>query len=288
MGEISNRCGESNPAFTLLKSGRLWWCHGDASQKMIEAWKSYVANNANGFDISGDMIYDLQRLLVAINRESYAKLSVFEGQYVGVPSGSMPDDNGATTLPITKSFWSALFPTAWILSKSPEVYQFLMKAASESCNVHVMGGNVAIASDGMTAVSQSERGAAFQTLVFTNMGDWGFKQGELESLEKNVRAWLLPYQTADGGNKFLGATEYNHISPDVVGPLKKDWTSPCPRDLTREERSNQCMSLQEAVWGTDMLAKLESIKKEFDAQHLFNCYNRVGNSDFPDKPYTTV
>ena len=42
------------------------------------------------------------------------------------------------------------------------------------------------------------------------------------------------------------------------------------------EREEQCVSLQEHVWGTDGLAKLEAIKAKLDPQGIFQCQKCVG------------
>ena len=76
--------------------------------------------------------------------------------------------------------------------------------------------------------------------------------------------------------KILGGTEYNHVNRDEFGPLKSDHSKLCPVTLTHAEKEEQCLSLQEGVWGTDGLAKLEAIKAKVDPQGLFQCQKCVG------------
>ena len=76
--------------------------------------------------------------------------------------------------------------------------------------------------------------------------------------------------------KILGGAEYNHVKADSFGPLKSDHSAFCPNDLTHAESEEQCVSLQEHVWGTDGLAKLEAIKAKVDPQGLFQCQKCVG------------
>ena len=67
-------------------------------------------------------------------------------------------------------------------------------------------------------------------------------------------------------------------------PARERWRRPprvaggayCPRDLTHAEKEEQCVSVQEHVWGTDGLAKLEAIKAKVDPQGLFQCQKCVG------------
>ena len=46
--------------------------------------------------------------------------------------------------------------------------------------------------------------------------------------------------------------------------------------LAHAEREEKCVSVQEHVWGTDGLAKLEAIKAKVDPQGLFQCQKCVG------------
>ena len=66
------------------------------------------------------------------------------------------------------------------------------------------------------------------------------------------------------------------IGADAFGPLKSDHTKYCPGYLTHAEREEQCVSLQEFVWGTDTLQRLEKIKKAVDPKDLFQCQKCVG------------
>ena len=77
-------------------------------------------------------------------------------------------------------------------------------------------------------------------------------------------------------DKILGGTEYNHITNDEFGPLKSNHSKLCPVTLTHAEKEEQCLSLQEGVWGTDGLARLEAIKAKIDPQGLFQCQKCVG------------
>ncbi len=76
--------------------------------------------------------------------------------------------------------------------------------------------------------------------------------------------------------KLLGGAEYNHIGSDSFGPLKDDLSAYCPGDLTHAKREKKCVSVQEHVWGTDGLAKLQAIKAKVDPQGLFQCQKCVG------------
>merc|ERR1712084_204216 len=64
---------------------------------------------------------------------------------------------------------------------------------------------------------------------------------------------------------------------------KNDWTKPCPLEWTTAERDEKCISLQEAIWGTKLLRRLEKIKEEIDPNYMFDCYGCVGNNRFRAK-----
>jgi hypothetical protein len=282
--ETSNRCGESNPAFSL-RHGRVWWCMGFAAERMIDAWKRY----ANKSSVPQDMLPDLLSLFVAVNKLSYGynavKSAVDNRETNGwVPVGHMPGDDGAATVPVMTGAWSALFPMAWVLQRNPDMYAALLPLARAEQKFHIMGGNVARAGDGMSAISRVQREAAFQIGIGTDMISprmLSFVRSHNLSLEASLRKSFHPYVV--NGTKFLGGTEYNHIGPDVVGPLKTNFTEPCPSHYDEEERREKCMSLQESVWGTDMLAELEGIKADVDPKGLFSCYFCVGNRRMPSK-----
>ena len=71
-------------------------------------------------------------------------------------------------------------------------------------------------------------------------------------------------------------SQANHASINTRGPLKDDWSKGCPLDWSKEERDEKCVSLQEAIWGTKVLQRLEEIKLKVDPHFMFNCNGCVG------------
>ena len=104
----------------------------------------------------------------------------------------------------------------------------------------------------------------------------------LSSLDETFWSETFPqmYDTTDGDN-FPGFVGSNHAGPNTRGPLKSDWTKPCPLDWTAKERDEKCVSLQEAIWGTETLKRLEAIKKAVDPDYMLDCYGCVGNNNRP-------
>jgi hypothetical protein len=78
--------------------------------------------------------------------------------------------------------------------------------------------------------------------------------------------------------KFPPVFGSNHAGFLLTGPLKEDWTKPCPREWAFEERSEKCISFQEVIYGTERLARLEATKKAVDPQFMLNCVKCIGNN----------
>ncbi|CAK0827153.1 unnamed protein product [Prorocentrum cordatum] len=143
-----------------------------------------------------------------------------------------------------------------------------------------MGGKQRIASDGKTVQPKGYREAAMQ-VMFTSNGNHTEFIAMISEVSGMVLKFLgIPGQgSADG---FPGFTEMNHQPGRFAGPLKSDWRIPCPLDFTMEQRWTQCMSVQETVWGTTNLKRLEAVKDKLDPRHLFTVHFGVGNKDVVD------
>jgi hypothetical protein len=85
------------------------------------------------------------------------------------------------------------------------------------------------------------------------------------------------YDLSDKSNfpSFQGS---NHIGAEHMGPLKDDWTKACPDEWTMEERDDKCVSIQETIYGTKTLARLEAIKEAVDPNYIFDCFGCIGNN----------
>jgi hypothetical protein len=70
----------------------------------------------------------------------------------------------------------------------------------------------------------------------------------------------------------------NHAGMLSSGPRKDDWTKACPPEWTLEERAEKCISVQEAVFGTTGLKRLEAIKEAVDPNYMFDCNGCIGNN----------
>ena len=111
---------------------------------------------------------------------------------------------------------------------------------------------------------------------------------------------------------YISYNIHTGYTPSQV-PLKRDWTKVCPLNLTLEERYEKCklkscmngfvivnslsfnnrfdvliahnmtgISLQEGIYGTKLLKRLEAIKVDVDPNFMFDCFGCIGNN-WPDK-----
>ena len=85
------------------------------------------------------------------------------------------------------------------------------------------------------------------------------------------------YDISDKSN-FPAVFQSNHHGPSAHGPLKEDWTKACPLEWTFEERKEKCISAQEAIYGTELLRRLEAIKMKVDPDFMFDCISCIGNN----------
>jgi hypothetical protein len=186
-----------------------------------------------------------------------------------VPYGEVIDLPGPEVQASASGKWVATVPAEWLRLKNNDVHLF-MRAVN---GAHLWGGNSLISSDGMDSCG-SIRTTVFEVDVTNHdYPDGTFPNNDAITYFRNA---MRPYrvQEADGG--YTADTEYNHISNNVAGPLKSNYSEPCPINLSAAEQEAQCVSPMEAVWGTAKLARLEAIKNTLDPLGLFYCYRCVG------------
>jgi len=151
-------------------------------------------------------------------------------------------------------------PIDWLLSKSKGVYEYLSMAP---VSLHTQGGVSRYSSDGMDAVPVQVRQSGFVGPV------WG-------SLITPLRNAMRPFMPVQPGQAYPPDTEFNHMAPDAVGPLKANFSAPCPSGFTPQEKRDNCVGWADAVWGVEQLARLRNIKKQLDPKNVFNCYHCIG------------
>mmetsp|Transcript_5174 Transcript_5174/g.8837 ORF Transcript_5174/g.8837 Transcript_5174/m.8837 type:complete len:742 (+) Transcript_5174:103-2328(+) len=153
------------------------------------------------------------------------------------------------------------------LDESEENVKYVLESADSlgTTPYYAFGGGTVSGSDQANSLSQAHRNAAFMA-DFND--DYDYFWGNL---------FPRMFDVSDK-TKFPPVFGSNHAGFLTAGPLKEDWTKPCPPEWTFEERREKCISFQEAIYGTERLARLEAIKKAVDPQFIFNCANCIGNN----------
>ena len=130
------------------------------------------------------------------------------------------------------------------------------------------GANVPFTTDQANSLSQAHRDAGTMSVAVP-----------MEYFDDKFWTEEFPkmYDTTDP-DSFPGFLGSNHAGAYMRGPLKEDWTKACPLDWTQEERDEKCIPLQEAIYGTKELKRLEMIKEAIDPSYMFDCIGCVGNN----------
>ncbi len=232
-------------------------CFGE--EDVVDAWAKFLQlNNIADPTASSCLILisdgrksDAEGLLM---NQAQAPDSRFPGR---VPDGPPPFFVGT-------QFAKVLVPQSWI-DESEENIDILLKTAVRPM-YYAYGVATAGFSDQADSLSQAHRDAAVMVDLF-DYDDTDFWSNLFPKM----------FDISDK-TKFPPVFGSNHAGPLLTGPLKEDWTKACPKDWTFEERSKNCISSQEAIYGTDLLDRLETIKIAIDPNFIFNCHGCVGNN----------
>jgi hypothetical protein len=164
----------------------------------------------------------------------------------------------------SESSVNLLIPKAFLVSNKEEVAELLTQSPVSS--YWAFGAGTSTAQDQSVSLTPGYRQAG--TMLFISM----------EALDENFWSNLFPRMYNTSGTNFPAFVGSNHAGPNTRGPLKSDWTKPCPLEWTTAERDEKCIPLQEAIWGTEVLKRLESIKSAIDPDFMLDCYGCVGNN----------
>jgi hypothetical protein len=250
--EHSIACGSPN-------AGALY-CYGE--EDVMQGWENFLELN-NSTDHS--------ECLMRYDESAKSHLDFILGQNPRFPDkvGDLPAP-AALQFPPGSSF--VLVPQSWIDDSEENIDTLLQYAGL----YYAYGVATYSFSDQANSLPQTAREAAVMS-------------GNLWS---NDYFWseLFPkmYDISDK-TKFPAVFQSNHHAPSTHGPLKDDWTKACPLEWTFEERKEKCISAQEAIYGTELLRRLEAIKMKVDPGFMFNCNSCVGNNlDVAKKPEAEV
>jgi hypothetical protein len=200
--------------------------------------------------------------LPALSLPSYAALNMIP---YGPYAGKLRDDPSPLINSGIEFMVNMIIPKTFVLENREEMLGYLGLTGP---SYMAFGGVTAVSSDGADSLSKAHRDGS--VMFYAPISD---------VLTDDFFTYIFPriFDTSDSSNfpSFLGA---NHAGPNTRGPLKDDWTKACPLDWTQEERDAKCVSLQESIWGTELLNKLEAIKEAVDPSYMFDCYGCVGNN----------
>jgi len=143
------------------------------------------------------------------------------------------------------------------------------------------GGNSRFTSDGMDALPSFRRNGVLEMKIY--------KQSVKEEFKRLI--WGVPTDK-DGfvGETFPGIYDHNNIKP-TTSPRKSNWLEECNSGglddgtPTTSLYDSDCMSLQEASFGTETLQRLEKIHAKIDRSRLFQTSDGPGyaSSDIEDE-----
>jgi hypothetical protein len=272
---VSVNCHDGGGSEVMEAWSNYWSAYnGLVPEKMKETWDDWVtgAMSAGQFEADGSFnILKEGRYPSALLRSQASNnlIGTVTGldtiqvgdQHLGgwSPEGRVSDGSGAMPAAQWSSYlWSALIPKEFLLQKNDDVHNLVLDVYDH----HIIGGLAGIAHDQMSPLSEIERTAATQ-LTLAYSGEYWLPK-------------IAPFLPQGSAGTILGGAEFNHIGADAFGPLKSDHTKYCPGYLTHAEREEQCVPLQEFVWGTDTLKKLQDIKAKVDPHSLFQCQKCVG------------
>ena len=182
------------------------------------------------------------------------------------PPDVIPDDPFPTLTPdrTVGTYCSVNLPLALLQSDDGAERDMLFKILNVVGGEHTTGGNVPFLSDGMDAVSPTERRSGQSSTAL---------QGAIDKYGESI---LHEYLTAvykyvgDDVKGFPGFSEYNHMCAQASTVSKANWTQSCD-----PESNEECFSVQELVWGEELYGKLQDIKFAVDPDNLFDCYQCV-------------
>ena len=277
----SRGCNSPQLDWNPLNPGNTMLCYGNSSETLVRKWGEYISDPMVVQDLQAA---NLPQLFIddAPNffeagpaTESYAHQVLVLGSFTpGVPEGRLPDSpiTALIPFPITGIPYTDLaqthVPNDAVLSNTDALVELLaLYAVTQGglTTAYLMGGMIPSADDGMNALPPTRRNAAFWISV----------------LDEGIRArfFTLLYGGIDMSGDFPGSSCHNHAAIYEMGPLKTNWSTPCPMRMPQEEREEKCISQNEAAFGTANLAQLNAFKAKIDPNNLFICVSGVGYSN---------
>lgn len=281
--EDSALCGGNGNLPMIFGTTGSETCHAGGAQATIDAWQRTVSDTAViqrflDASITQDMI-DMIANFLTLNPyaiRDYTRYALFVLPSVmpvgsGVPEGRIFDSPAPTMLRNPASD-GLIVPISFLVDNRHVSVPWLTAYGHATDRgvtggMYMMGAKAGRLHDGTTATGSHYREGAFYGYFAETLID--------------LRDQLYNYKYGDGApdGDFQPFAEYNHAQNDFYGPMKTNWSTPCPRlsaDFSTEQRNESCIPLTKFVFGTEGLARLERIKSAVDPDHLFNAIGTVG------------
>lgn len=296
--QASNNCNSPYGRMEFYTPGFLW-CYNGAGDTVIDAWQRYLDKPETigplvEAGVDTDLISGFKAMFVKLGTyESFAHQFVVTDPNSPVPLGKIPDEGPSAlvqqlayptladmTSPAQQRDTQAVhFPLDVILNKLDEIVEIM---AEETCSfpnsiAYLMGGFIPLADDGVTSFPSHRRNAAFFRFVRAD----SFR-------ERYFQVFHDWHGQAITGENFPGSASHNHGFAFEMGPLKEDWTKPCPVDWPQVDRQEKCVSQFESFWGTKTWKRLVKIKEQVDPQGLFINNSGIGWSYASSLPTKTT
>ena len=273
------------------------WCFADGGQAYVDAWQRVVLSNNTvtqmlvDADFTPEMINAVADFISPTTNDGIVNnfngsipdfylyaMYIFPfalGSNPGVPAGKMMDSPTPMTTNAPRVD-GLIVPKSFLLDHRDVSVPWLtaqghFNAEGLTDGVYMLGAAMSRNYDGTTATNSHYREGAFHCAFFP--------AGNPDFLKH--RRTLYEYVYGDGTptENLPALSEYNHMNPQLYGPLKTNWSEPCPflsQNFTSEQRDEACVPVLESIFGTEGLTKLESIKSAADPAHLFNSWGNVG------------
>jgi len=257
--EQSNACSASNVPPGLFNCYSEDPSFGD---NLISLYQDFVSEHSER--LTEEMTAIASQCLTTVTAKSYGDTETFlDGPHKGKVQDTI-QPGYVTDLTATVN---QLLPKTWILNnkkKFADVWGTGLNAVYLA-----FGGDAEFAHDQTSSLSTAHREAGGM-IYYTPGGGWG----AVDAVDP-----LVPEMYDFTSGVIPPYTGHNHLGPDRYGPLKDDPSKPCPiYELTSLEAETMCHSALESVFGTEVLNRLETIKKAVDPNGMFDCFRCVGNT----------
>ena len=232
------------------------------------AWENYIISRKDALLAKGIPEETIMRAASCPKVDSRADygegLTIKTGEGLDEHVGKAKDGTPPSLLGFPN--YNILIPKVWMLDNKDKAIQLLKLTEN---GYFAFGGATANAQDNsVTSLSDAHRQAGVMIQFKQDKVDPSLFWDEVNSMYDFAAAGIDNFPAYLGGN---------HYSAFVRGPLKSDLTKPCSVNFTFEERDEKCVSLQAAIYGSN-LARLESIKEAIDPNYMLDCTTCVGNN----------